>query len=766
MRPIFQNFMLFLAVSVLLNCSQKTDLVPLNWIHLSSQHAALQKPSTSTQQTASLILDIDKDGLNDFVICGRKAQPSVCWYQRIATGWKKYVIDAEILPIEAGGTFTDVDGDGDQDIIMGGDTSTNELWWWENPYPEFDPAVTWIRRQIKNSGDRQSHDQLCGDFDGDGRDELVFWNQRGKKLYFSEIPENPGTDAPWDIEVMWSWNVDFKYEGLAKGDIDGDGIDDVVGGGRWFKRSDENWEVHVVDADYGSSRSAVADLVRGDRPEIVLASGDMVGPLNVYQWDGSKWLKTTLVDSVDHGHSLDVVDMNGDGYCDIFCAEMRLSGRNPDSRMYIFLGDGNGNFVQTEVAQGYGNHESRVADLDGDGDVDILGKPYNWNSPRVDIWLNEPLAKDLELTQWERLVIDTKKPYKSVFIYPGDLDNDGLIDIASGSWWYKNPGTTSGTWERKMIGEPLYNLGLIYDFDGDGDLDVFGTQEREKDNTALFAWAQNNGDGTFKLYENIEPGKGDFLQGTDVVTLIRKQDELKNSPPWYSDLKIVLSWHKGGMGVQAVTVPAEPTLETWAWGVISEVSQDEQLTVADIDGDRLQDIHLGTRWLKCEDRNGDQWSLHTINEIEQLPDRNRIADMDKDGRLDVVIGFETADIHGKLAWYEQGEVPTDLWTEHVIDSLPGRAMSLDVADMDLDGDMDIVVGEHFSDLKKPEEADLFVYENLNGDALSWQKHLIYTGDEHHDGTQICDIDADGDLDIISIGWKHPRVVLYENKSID
>jgi len=29
-----------------------------------------------------------------------------------------------------------------------------------------------------------------------------------------------------------------------------------------------------------------------------------------------------------------------------------------------------------------------VADLDGDGDLDILNKPYTWETPRVDVWLN------------------------------------------------------------------------------------------------------------------------------------------------------------------------------------------------------------------------------------------------------------------------------------------------------------------------------------------------------------------------------------------
>lgn len=45
---------------------------------------------------------------------------------------------------------------------------------------------------------------------------------------------------------------------------------------------------------------------------------------------------------------------------------------------------------------------------------------------------------------------------------------------------------------------------------------------------------------------------------------------------------------------------------------------------------------------------------------------------------------------------------------------------------------------------------------------SWQKHLVSVGDEHHNGTQLVDLDRDGDLDIISIGWNHQRVMVYEN----
>ena len=90
-------------------------------------------------------------------------------------------------------------------------------------------------------------------------------------------------------------------------------------------------------------------------------------------------------------------------------------------------------------------------------------------------------------------------------------------------------------------------------------------------------------------------------------------------------------------------------------------------------------------------------------------------------------------------------------------------MSLDVADIDMDGDIDIVAGEH--NLKKPKKARLYILENVDGKGNDWKKYLVYTGDEHHDGARVVDIDNDGDFDIISIGWSHNRVLLYENRAI-
>src|SRR4029453_945620 len=160
------------------------------------------------------------------------------------------------------------------------------------------------------------------------------------------------------------------------------------------------------------TRAAVGQIKPGGAPEVVFVAGDETGPLKWYEFNGSAWTGHTVINAVDHGHTLAVVDANQDGYLDLFVAEMRLNGGNEDAKLWILLGDGTGNFTKTEVASGYDNHESRIADLDGDGDLDILGKPYNYGAPGADIWLNQ-MGCNPSSGQWQRQVVDQSRPWRA-----------------------------------------------------------------------------------------------------------------------------------------------------------------------------------------------------------------------------------------------------------------------------------------------------------------------------------------------------------------
>jgi hypothetical protein len=354
------------------------------WNHLSSLTGDLPVPAVG-RQVATVILDIDKNSLNDIVI---PSYERMVWMQNSAAGWIRYAMEngSAGVRMEAGGDYYDIDKDGDLDVLMAAQSKTGEVWWWENPYPDYFPGKPWQRHLVISVGGTH-HDQIFGDFDSDGKIELAFWYNVGKQLFLAEIPDDP--KEKWPFTVIAKFNDDYpRPEGLDKIDIDLDGKLDIVGGGAWFKHtSGTNFTVNVIDPEYRFTRTAAGDLIKGGRPEVVIGSGDQTGPLNLYEWKNNQWIKKTLIQFVNHGHTLRIGDVDRDGNLDIYTAEMYRPGPLEACRQWILYGDGKGKFRTTIISTGLGTHEGRLGDLDGDGDLDILQKDFQQHR-RVDIWLN------------------------------------------------------------------------------------------------------------------------------------------------------------------------------------------------------------------------------------------------------------------------------------------------------------------------------------------------------------------------------------------
>ncbi|MEM7167973.1 MAG: FG-GAP-like repeat-containing protein [Planctomycetota bacterium] len=742
----------------------------LSWEHLSTATGDIEPPTlTGSEQPDSWILDVDQDGLQDFVVCERIVAPSMLWYRRHPGGWDRYVIDDTQLHLTAGGEQYDVDGDGDLDLIGVGSYLSNQVWWFENPFPNYDPATPWVRHNLKASGGPTQHDSVVGDFDGDGVDEFVFWNQGGyafpdNYLFLTEFPDNPKTLSDWPRTLIYSGSS--ASEGLAKADIDGDGVIDIVGGGHWFKHNGgTSFTALPIYPNRAFSQVAVGQMIAGDRPEVVVSSGDIVGPLEMYVWDGASWVSQPLLPfDTFNAHSVQVVDFDGDGNLDVFAGEMNLNQQNPDAKTWVFLGDGVGGFTTVEVYSGFGIHNSKVGDLDGDGDMDILGKPFNWDVPRIDVWLTN--GTGLPIDQWQKHLIDTT-PWQSGIIYAEDLNGDGRDDLVAGGWWWANPGNVGDPWLRSAIGAPLHNLAAVHDYDGDGHLDIVGTETKlefpltPQANGHRLHWAKGDGSGNFVVdYIGDAPGTTgvDFLQGISggVYT--------PGGP-----FTTILSWQDGETGatpVQSLIPPVgDPTLQPWTFGTLHPTSLGEGVSTADIDGDGDLDVFQGTKWLQ-NDGNGN-FTQHTTNTdilVFGLTDRNRLADIDRDGDLDAVVGFahfEPAPTTS-FVWLEQPADPTQPWPAHLIGTNLGGGYSIDVADLDLDGDTDIVLGEHIGLTR------LLIFENL-GDGSQWNERVVDAGGpgmDHHLGSRVRDLDGDGDLDIFSIGWTNDKVWVFENLGAD
>lgn len=394
------------AILLLTGPGKETRAADIQWRQVSSQGGGLAIPGTSTQQTGALVADFDKDGVNDFVLSFRKTAPALVLYHRVADRWERSVIDHDFLTVEAGGAAYDIDGDGDVDIVFGGDWQSNQVWWWENPAPHFNPGVPWKRHLIKNSGKNQHHDQVFGDFKGTGKPQLAFWNQQAKTLFLADIPTDARVE-PWPALAIFTGTAGetgdkgaFLYaEGASAADVDGDGKVDLLAGNYWFKHQGGTNFLAVKVGPVGGLIFA-GKLKPGKCLQIVISPGDGIGPLRWYECLGEPtrsgdWVGHDLVGrDLIHGHSLQLGDIDGDGHLDIFAAEMakwtesRKDPDNPNATAWIFYGDGQGNFRRTVLTTGQGWHEARLADLDGDGDLDLLNKPYNWETPRVDVWLN------------------------------------------------------------------------------------------------------------------------------------------------------------------------------------------------------------------------------------------------------------------------------------------------------------------------------------------------------------------------------------------
>jgi hypothetical protein len=380
----------------------------LKWTHLSSAHNDLPKPGVSTEQTGAIVADLDKSGVNGFVLSFRQKPPALVWYRyaKDRGTWDRYVIDKDYLTVEAGGAVCDVDGDGYPDLVFGADWQGGDVWWWRNPGPPYKPDQSWERHLIKHGGAHQHHDQIFGDFKGTGTPQLAFWNQKAQALMLADIPADPRHAESWPTATIFKGSAGEGHgwyaEGIAAIDVDGDGKIDLLAGNYWFKHVEGNTFKPIQLADFGG-RIAAAHLIKGSKvPQVVINSGDGIGPLKWYECHGdpqvsSNWIGHDLLPgrAVVHGHSLQIADVDGDGNLDIFAAEMakwtekRHDPDNPGATAWIFFGDGQGHFRTTEFAKGIGFHEARVADLNGDGRMDVLDKPYNWEVPRVDVWLQQ-----------------------------------------------------------------------------------------------------------------------------------------------------------------------------------------------------------------------------------------------------------------------------------------------------------------------------------------------------------------------------------------
>lgn len=339
-----------------------------------------------------------------------------------------------------------------------------------------------------------------------------------------------------------------------------------------------------------------------------------------------------------------------------------------------------------------------------------------------------------------------------------DADNDGDNDIISGRYWYRNPGgDMTATWQRTEF--PVNaDACLTMDINGNGRTDVIGQSLPEvywleaKDNSGLEwdtliigripASDHRNGQG-FRIADVFKGGKKEILIATNG-------------------------------GIYCFEIPGNPGKDKWPVTLIARTESSEGFDVADIDRDGSPDLVAGDlpdqdsknptvlKWYKNPGLKTGDWKSFILGTTTNSIDRVCVADLDKNRIPDVIVTEELypgLEPDASLYFFRGRKKSGKVYWERNILIKQYSMNNLDIGDIDNDGDPDIITNEHKGQAHKTQ-----IFSN-EGKGV-FKEVLIDTGKESHLGTQLADMDNDGDLDIVSIAWDNYKYLhLWRNDRI-
>jgi hypothetical protein len=190
--------------------------------------------------------------------------------------------------------------------------------------------------------------------------------------------------------------------------------------------------------------------------------------------------------------------------------------------------------------------------------------------------------------------------------------------------------------------------------------------------------------------------------------------------------------------------------------------------MADIDGDGKMDLLTPYGWFKNIDADRDQWEWHGDWDLEEAGFPIIGYDVNGDGKMDIIYGRGHS--YG-LYWLEQqGDAAHRRWVRHTIDESFSQVHALKLADIDGDGQMELLAGKRYRghDGHDPGSYDPLViyYYKIDRKTGEFTRYPISLNGTAGAGTQfvVADLDGDGDVDIATAG--KTGVHFFENLKID
>ncbi len=168
------------------------------------------------------------------------------------------------------------------------------------------------------------------------------------------------------------------------------------------------------------------------------------------------------------------------------------------------------------------------------------------------------------------------------------------------------------------------------------------------------------------------------------------------------------------------------------------------------DIDLLGSRYTSTSWWENADFCGTEWIEHPITVVGGIDPV--MVDLDADSDLDVL-----ASTNEEVLWLENDGTGTE-WSVHQIDGSMSRSVAPFPADIDGDGDCDVVCADFIYN-----DGVILWWENLDGSALDWEVHGFAAASHGYMGVSADDIDGDGDCDILAAAVYDSDMIWLENR---
>jgi len=362
-----------------------------------------------------------------------------------------------------------------------------------------------------------------------------------------------------------------------------------------------------------------------------------------------------------------------------------------------------------------------LVDLNADGKKDIVVV----DSKRV-VWFENPTWK-------MRTIIEGQTKPDNVCIAAHDIDGDGQVDLALGADWKPFNTKSGGTLQWLKRGKTLDDPWTMHPIG-------------EEPTVHRIRFADLLGEGKPQLI--------------NVPLIGREATKEKN---WMDGRPIRIIAHR---------IPKDPVKDRWETVVINEdlhVMHNFH-PIPSANGKSMDLLTASYEGVNLLTRNGDKWTRTHIGEGNQAnPKSNRGASEIKQGKLKngkkYIATIEPW--HGnQVVVYTEPADGKKLWDRHVIDEQLKWGHGVWCADIDGDGDEELIIGVRDDlSMKTGERRGVRIYKATDGVGTKWVRKIVDDGGVAVEDLAAADLDGDGKPDIVAVGRQTHNIRIYWNDGV-